>query len=68
MRLAPLLLLGLQLLLCLCAPPARAQSEWIELVDGVDLAGWRGEARFWSVEDGAIVGRSTTQVPCDATT
>jgi hypothetical protein len=68
MRHSKLLFLGLQLLLCWGAPAVRAQSEWTELVDGKGLAGWRGEARFWSVEDGAIVGRSTKETPCDATT
>ncbi|MEM7311175.1 MAG: family 16 glycoside hydrolase, partial [Planctomycetota bacterium] len=30
-----------------------------ELFDGATLAGWRGDAAVWSVEDGAIVGAST---------
>ena len=48
--------------------PARAQSgEWTELVDR-NLARWEGDSRFWSIRDGAIVGRSSAKVPCDQTT
>ncbi len=31
--------------------------------NGRDLTGWSSTSRYWSVEDGAIVGRSTTDVP-----
>lgn len=40
----------------------------IDLFDGASLAGWQGDPRFWSVEDGAIVGRSTAEVPCSRNT
>ncbi|MBA3846566.1 MAG: DUF1080 domain-containing protein, partial [Planctomycetes bacterium] len=33
------------------------------IFNGRDLAGWDGDPRFWSVADGAIVGRTTAQVP-----
>src|SRR6476659_9676778 len=33
-----------------------------ELFNGKDLSGWEGDARVWSVEDGAIVGH-TKDVP-----
>jgi putative heme-binding domain-containing protein len=46
------------------APPAAATS----LFDGTSLTGWSGDERFWSVEDGAIVGRSTLETPCEAST
>src|SRR5690606_17543710 len=36
--------------------------------DGRSLAGWDGDPRYWSVEDGALVGRSTDAVPCERTT
>lgn len=39
----------------------------LELFDGLTLAGWDGDARFWSVENGAIVGRSTLDNPCNET-
>ena len=38
------------------APPAR--DEFIDLFNGRDLAGWNGDPRFWSVEQGAIKGQS----------
>ena len=43
-------------------PPPR------ELFDGATLDGWRGESRFWRVEDGALVGESTADNPCSTTT
>ena len=39
-----------------------------ELFDGVSLAGWSGDARFWRVEDGALVGESTAANPLERTT
>ncbi len=33
------------------------------LFNGKDLAGWEGKSEFWSVEDGAIVGRTTKAKP-----
>ncbi|MEZ6017669.1 MAG: family 16 glycoside hydrolase [Planctomycetota bacterium] len=38
------------------------------LFDGRTLQGWSGDPRYWSVEDGAIVGRSTPELPCKRTT
>ena len=43
-------------------------QEPTALFDGTSLTDWSGDERFWSVEDGAIVGRSTPEVPCDKTT
>ncbi|MFO0788589.1 MAG: DUF1080 domain-containing protein [Pirellulales bacterium] len=34
-----------------------------ELFNGKDLTGWDGDPRVWSVEDGAIVGRTKPEVP-----
>ena len=34
-------------------------SDPVALFNGSDLAGWTGDDRFWGVEDGAIVGRTT---------
>lgn len=39
------------------------ESEFEPLFDGASLNGWSGDPRYWSVEDGAIVGRSTAQQP-----
>lgn len=45
-----------------------AEPGALALFDGSTLAGWRGDPRYWSVEDGAIVGRSTEAVPCTRNT
>jgi hypothetical protein len=34
-----------------------------ELFNGKDLSGWEGDAAVWSVEDGAIVGRTKKDAP-----
>ncbi len=42
-----------------------ADDGWQPLFDGRSLSGWTVfDARYWSVEDGAIVGRITREVPC----
>lgn len=38
------------------------------IFDGRTLAGWEGDTRFWRVEDGSIVGESTSERPCERTT
>ena len=45
------------------AAPAPADSETIDLFDGKDLDGWEGHDKYWSVVDGAIVGKNTEEVP-----
>ena len=53
----------------LVAVAARADDPgFVPIFDGTSLEGWEGKAGHWRVEDGAIVGRSTAEVPCDATT
>ena len=59
---------GLLLACLLASPLAAASDEWQSLFDGKTLNGWSGDPRFWSVEDGAIVGRSTPENPCTRTT
>ncbi len=44
------------------APPAAAGQP---LFDGKTLAGWSGDLRHWSIEDGCIVGRSTAERPLE---
>lgn len=34
-----------------------------QLFNGKDLSGWEGHADFWSVEDGAITGRTSKEKP-----
>ncbi len=41
------------------AAGADAAGEFVSLFDGQTLDGWKGDARFWSVEDGAIVAHTT---------
>src|SRR3954447_16219905 len=43
--------------LLLVAGPAAAKDAK-ELFNGKDLTGWEGDARVWSVENGAIVGHT----------
>ncbi|HEX6885622.1 MAG TPA: family 16 glycoside hydrolase [Planctomycetota bacterium] len=52
-------------------PPAAAPGAASGVIlpfDGTTLAGWEGDARFWRVEDGALVGESTAANPCAETT
>ena len=58
------------LALCL-APVAVAQDaagEAISMFNGTDLSGWAGRSDLWSVEDGAIVGRTNDEDPIDNNT
>jgi len=41
---------------------------FIELFDGRSLVGWEGDPRYWSVENGDIVGHSTAETPLAANT
>ncbi len=38
------------------------------LFNGKDLSGWDGNPKLWSVEDGAIVGRTTADAPLEKNT
>ena len=40
-----------------------AQAEEKNLFNGKDLTGWEGLEGFWSVQDGAITGKSTAEKP-----
>ena len=44
------------------------QADTITLFDGESLKGWDGDAKFWSVQDGVITGKSTKDVPCKKST
>ena len=41
----------------------RAADEPQSLFNGRDLSGWEGDPEVWSVEDGAIVGRTSADAP-----
>jgi putative heme-binding domain-containing protein len=71
----PFLALLLPAALCACAarpggetPVTPAAPAFEPIFDGRTLAGWDGDPRFWSVEDGAIVGQSSAGTPCTETT
>ncbi len=40
-----------------------SQEEFKSIFNGQDLQGWKGNPDLWSVEDGAITGRTTAEAP-----
>ena len=42
-------------------PSAATTSEFKSIFNGTDLTGWKGRSDLWSVEDGAITGRTTDE-------
>jgi hypothetical protein len=44
-------------------PPRAGKREKVEVFNGKDLTGWRGHKKYWSVEDGVIIGKNTDPVP-----
>lgn len=46
--------------LALCLP-LHAEEGFVELFDGKSLDGWDGDPVYWSVEDGAILGKVTPE-------
>ncbi|MEZ6063944.1 MAG: DUF1080 domain-containing protein [Planctomycetaceae bacterium] len=44
-------------------PPRTGVRETVSLFNGTDLTGWEGHEQYWSVEDGVIVGRNSSEVP-----
>lgn len=53
-------------LLALAATFASAAEK--QLFNGKDLTGWAGNPALWSVKDGAIVGKTTAEVPTKGNT
>ena len=49
--------------LMLIAGTLLAKEKPQEIFNGKDLQGWEGDTTLWSVEDGAIVGRTTAEAP-----
>lgn len=45
---------------------AQPAGRFVPLFDGVSLKGWDGNPKLWSVEDGAIVGRTSAEDPIPA--
>lgn len=56
------------LLLLLNPGVSPAGSDFEAIFDGRSLEGWAGDRRFWGVEDGAIVGRTTPETPAESNT
>ena len=54
--------------LTLFSPAAFAEEGFECLFDGKSLDGWDGNPAFWSVEDGAITGRTTKEKPTKGNT
>lgn len=50
------------------ANDAHEQTETASLFDGKTLEGWDGDPKFWSVEEGAITGRTTAENPTQGNT
>ena len=47
------------------SPPLLRLDGFQKIFDGKTLEGWKApDPRYWSIEDGAITGRSTEKVPC----
>jgi hypothetical protein len=45
-----------------------ANASEIHLFNGKDLTGWSGNPEFWSVQDGAITGKTTKETPTKGNT
>ncbi len=45
-----------------------ADAGFTPIFNGKDLTGWDGNPKFWSVKDGAIVGRTTAENPTKGNT
>ena len=67
-----LILFLLAIVPCLYAGSVFAQEKGtakaIQIFDGKTLNGWDGDPKFWSVEDGAITGRTTKENPTKGNT
>lgn len=50
------------------AAPLHAEDGVESLFDGKTLEGWNGDPKFWTVEDGAITGRTTPDNPTKGNT
>jgi hypothetical protein len=51
------------ILLLAISATLQAAEKAKEIFNGKDLKGWEGNPHVWSVEDGAIVGRTTAEKP-----
>ena len=56
------------LLLAQAVRAADAEPGFTSLFNGTDLTGWEGEPTLWSVQDGAITGKTTKEHPAKSNT
>lgn len=64
MTVHPLLAVVLLATVIRMAPAADGAPEFVPLFDGTTLAGWQcADPSYWSVEEGAIIGRITKEHP-----
>lgn len=47
---------------------AVSASDFQSIFNGQDLTGWDGDSRFWSVEDGILIGETTEESPAEDNT
>ncbi len=62
------MLLFVGLLIGVCSTGFAQQSGFKEIFNGKDLTGWKGNPKLWSVEDGAITGKTTAENPISKNT
>ncbi|MEZ6064900.1 MAG: DUF1080 domain-containing protein [Planctomycetaceae bacterium] len=57
----------LALLLCASSTNLFAADDdgFVQLFDGTTLNGWHGNAEYWSVQDGAIFGKTDGNIPAN---
>jgi len=46
-----------------CPAEGPGPEAWRKLFNGTDLAGWDGDAAFWRVAEGVIIGETTAESP-----
>lgn len=51
---------------CMALGAAQPAERFVSIFDGVSLKGWDGDSKLWSVEDGAITGRTSADDPIPA--
>ena len=49
--------------LAAAASGAESEEGFVPMFNGKDLTGWEGAPGYWSVEDGALTGKTTPQMP-----
>jgi hypothetical protein len=58
-----MLRLAVNTLACLALLTVARADDFEPIFNGHDLTGWQGDAKLWSVRDGAIVGKTDGKIP-----